>query len=452
MHFPVMLNLFGIDALFFGKDTHLPKFAPMIQQHIEAHNRQKMAQHEFEWSFLQEKLAKKGINTQTLLQKVADFQIAIPSWALGTGGTRFGRFPRGGEPRNLEEKIADIGLLHQLNRSSNAVSLHIPWDIPRDVPALKAHLDAHGIAIDSVNSNTFQDQPNQRHSYKFGSLCHTDAEVRAQAIEHNIDCIRHGAALGAKVHTVWLADGSNFPGQQHFRRAWQRTADALGEIYQALPPNWTMLVEYKPYEPNFYSMVVPDWGTSYAFCQHLGPQAQVLVDLGHHLPNTNIEQIVARLMHFGRLGGFHFNGSMYGDDDLTTGSIKPFQFFLIFNELVDAMTDPTVTNPPLAWMIDASHNTKDPLEDLLQSVQNILNTYTKALLIDRPALEAAQATNDVVAAEELLRDAFATDTRPLVAEAAQLGGGAIDPIGVFRAAQVREGLVKERGFGVASGL
>ncbi len=424
----------------------------MIQQHIDAHNQQQLPEHRFHWAFLQEKLAKKGVDTPALLQKITDFQIAIPSWALGTGGTRFGRFARGGEPRNLEEKIADVGLLHRLNRSSNAISLHIPWDIPRDVPALQAHLDAHGIVIDSVNSNTFQDQPGQPHSYKFGSLCHTDTAVREQAIEHNIECMRHGMALGAKTLTVWLADGSNFPGQQHFRRAWQRTADALTGIYKAMPNDWTMLIEYKPYEPNFYSMVVPDWGTSYAFCQHLGPQAQVLVDLGHHLPNTNIEQIVARLMHFGRLGGFHFNGSMYGDDDLTTGSIKPYQFFLIFNELVDALADPTVRNPPLAWMIDASHNTKDPLEDLLQSVQNILATYAKALLIDRPALEAAQAQNDVVLAEEILRNAFATDTRPLVAEATRLAGGAIDPIGAFRAARVREALVTERGHGVASGL
>ena len=214
-----------------------------------------------------------------------------------------------------------------------------------------------------------------------------------------------------------------------------------------------MLIEYKPYEPNFYSMVIPDWGTSYSLCQATGKNAQVLVDLGHHLPNTNIEQIVAGLMHFGRLGGFHFNGSMYGDDDLTTGSIKPYQFFLIFNELVDAMSDPAVKNPPLAWMIDASHNTKDPLEDLMQSVQNILTTYAKALLVDRAALAAAQENNDVVAAEELLRDVFATDTRALVAEATRQAGGAIDPVGVYRSAGVREKRIEKRGKqGVATGL
>ncbi len=416
-----------------------------ITSQIEEHNHQLRATHDFHFQYAAELLTRKGIDVQALIEKIKAFQIAIPSWALGTGGTRFGRFPGGGEPRNLEEKIEDVGLLHQLNRSSNSISLHIPWDIPKDPVALKNHLQAHGLTIDSVNSNTFQDQPDQPLSYKFGSLCHTDAAVRQPAIDHNIACIKHGRALDSKVLTVWLADGSNFPGQQHFRRAWQRTADSLSEIYEALPADWTMLIEYKPYEPNFYSMAIPDWGTSYSLCQFLGKKAQVLVDLGHHLPNTNIEQIVARLMHFGRLGGFHFNGSMYGDDDLTTGSIKPYQFFLIFNELVDAMDDPAVKNPPLAWMIDASHNVKDPLEDLLQSVQNILTTYAKALLVDRAALGEAQENNDVVVAEELLRDVFATDTRALVAEAVRQAGGAIDAVGVFREAKIREGLIEKRG-------
>lgn len=424
-----------------------------IQHQIAEHNQRHLARHEQDFHYLAERLHQKGINVQQVVEKIKTFQIAIPSWALGTGGTRFGRFPIGGEPRNLEEKIEDVGLLHALNRSSNAISLHIPWDIPRDPAALKQLLAVHELSIDSVNSNTFQDQPGQPLSYKFGSLAHTDAAVRGQAIEHNIDCIRHGMALDSKVLTVWLADGSNFPGQQHFRRAWQRTASALTDIYQALPPDWTMLIEYKPYEPNFYSMVIPDWGASWSLCQHLGSQAQVLVDLGHHLPNTNIEQIVARLMHFGRLGGFHFNGSMYGDDDLTTGSIKPYQFFLIFNELVDAMQDETVINPPLAWMIDASHNTKDPLEDLLQSVGNILTTYAKALLVDRKTLHEAQEANDVVAAEEILRDVFALDARPLVAEAMRQSGGAIDPVGVFRSLKIREKLIEKRGAkSVATGL
>jgi L-rhamnose isomerase / sugar isomerase len=421
-----------------------------LSEKIAEHNQKALPNHQFHFQYTAESLTRKGVDVQAVIEKIKAFQVAIPSWALGTGGTRFGRFPAGGEPRSLEEKIEDVGLLHQLNHSSNSISLHIPWDIPRDPAALKTLLAQHALTIDSVNSNTFQDQSGQPLSYKFGSLCHTDAAVRRQAIDHNIACIEHGVALDSKVLTVWLADGSNFPGQQHFRRAWQRTADSLADIYAALPDDWTMLIEYKPYEPNFYSMVIPDWGTSYALCQDLGPKAQVLVDLGHHLPNTNIEQIVARLVHFSRLGGFHFNGSMYGDDDLTTGSIKPYQFFLIFNELVDA----GVLSPAqIALMIDASHNIKDPLEDLLQSVQNILTTYAKALLVDRPTLEAAQEANDVVACEELLRDAFATDTRALVAEATRLAGGAIDPVGAFRDLEIRGERIAKRGKNtVATGL
>jgi L-rhamnose isomerase / sugar isomerase len=386
--------------------------------------------------------------------RLAAFQVAVPSWALGTGGTRFGRFAGGGEPRSLSEKIADVGLLHQLNGSSDSISLHIPWDIPTDAAAVREQLGAANLRIDSVNSNTFQDQPDQAHSYKFGSLAHTEAAVRAQAVAHNLECIRYGAQLGANTHTVWLADGSNFPGQQHFRRAYQRTQESLAAIVAILPaPDWTVLIEYKPYEPNFYSMVIPDWGTSLALCQALGPQVQVLVDLGHHLPNTNIEQIVGRLQHFGRLGGFHFNGSMYGDDDLTTGSIKPFQLFLIFNELVDAGQDPAVHNPAVAYMIDASHTIKDPLEDLLQSTDNILTAYAKALLVDRAALHEAQQANDVVRAEDLLCAAFLTDVRPLVAEAYRRANGALQPVAAFRALNVRGRLVQQRGLRtVATGL
>jgi L-rhamnose isomerase/sugar isomerase len=420
---------------------------------IAGHNERLAAAHQRQFRFLADTLAEKGLDAEALLDKINAFQIAIPSWALGTGGTRFGRFPAGGEPRNLEEKIDDVGLIHALNRSANSISLHIPWDIPRDVAAIRQRLQGNGLTIDSVNSNTFQDQKDQPLSYKFGSLCHTQAEVRRQAVDHNIECVAYGKQLDAKVLTVWLADGSNFPGQHHFRQAYQRTADSLIEIYEAMPSDWTMLVEYKPYEPNFYSMVIPDWGTSYALCQAVGQNAHVLVDLGHHLPNTNIEQIVARLLHFGRLGGFHFNGSMYGDDDLTTGATKPFQLFLIFQELVSGMQDASVQNPNIAWMIDASHNTKDPIEDLLQSCGNILSTYARALIVDRAKLAQAQEDNDAVAAEETLRDAFFTDVRPLVAEAIRRAGGAIDPIGAFRAEGLRQKLITERGrFAVATGL
>jgi L-rhamnose isomerase/sugar isomerase len=425
----------------------------LSQAVIDRFNEVRSSGHQRQFLFLADTLKSQGVDVEKVVRKVADFQIAIPSWALGTGGTRFGRFPLGGEPRTLEEKIEDIGLIHALNRSADSISLHIPWDIPRDIAAVRQRLQEHGLTIDSVNSNTFQDAQAQEHSYKFGSLCHTRPDVRKQAVDHNIECIDYGKQLGAKVLTVWLADGSNFPGQQHFRQAYGRTEQSLKEIYTAMPADWTMLIEYKPYEPNFYSMVIPDWGTSYSLCQAVGSQAQVLVDLGHHLPNTNIEQIVARLMHFGRLGGFHFNGSMYGDDDLTTASIKPYQFFLIFNELVSGMQDETVKNPPLAWMIDASHNTKDPLEDLLQSCQNILVTYAKALIVDRSRLTQAQEDNDVLVAEENLRDAFQTDIRPLVAEALRRSGAAVDPVGLYRSENIRKSLIDTRGkFAVATGL
>jgi L-rhamnose isomerase / sugar isomerase len=388
-----------------------------------------------------------------IIRRIESFQVAVPSWALGTGGTRFGRFPAGGEPGNLEEKIEDVGLIHQLTRATNSISLHIPWDIPRDTAAIHQLLAKNGLTIDSVNSNTFQDQSDQKYSYKFGSLCHTDDRIRKQAVEHNIEVVRHGIKLNSNVLTVWLADGSNFPGQHHFRKAFARTQDSLEQIYKAMPADWSMLIEYKPYEPSFYSMVIPDWGTSLQLSQACGERANVLVDLGHHLPNTNIEQIVARLLHFGRLGGFHFNGSQYGDDDLTTGSIKPYQLFLIFHELVTGANDTSIKNPAVAYMIDASHNLKDPIEDLMNSLENIRTAYAKALLVDFAALEIAQQENDVVRCEQILQSAFQADVRTLLAEARLRSGGSLDPIDFYRSQKIRDGLIKRRGKNsVATGL
>jgi L-rhamnose isomerase / sugar isomerase len=393
-------------------------------------------------------------DAESILQKLIDFQIAIPSWALGSGGTRFGRFSIGGEPRNLEEKIEDVGLLHALNRSSGAISLHIPWDIPENAPSIKALAAQHGLRFDAMNSNTFQDQKEQKHSYKFGSLQHVDKVVRKQAIEHNIEVIKEGVALGSESLTVWLADGSCFPGQLNFRKAFQNTLESLKEIYAALPDNWKMFVEYKAFEPNFYSMTVGDWGQSYLYASKLGEKAYTLVDLGHHLPNGNIEQIVSLLLMEGKLGGFHFNDSKYGDDDLTVGSINPYQLFLIFNELVEGMDARGMNHgTDLGWMIDASHNIKDPLEDLLQSVEAIKIAYAQALLIDQKALTAARESNDVVKAQEILQQAYRTDVRPLVAEARLRAGGALKPIEFLRQMKVRENLVKERGLKtVATGL
>jgi L-rhamnose isomerase/sugar isomerase len=393
-------------------------------------------------------------NVEEVLKKLSVFNIAIPSWALGTGGTRFGRFSGGGEPRSLEEKIEDVGVIHALNKSSNSISLHIPWDIPENAASIKALAAQLGLHFDAVNSNTFQDQKDQKLSYKFGSLHHVDKAVRKQAVEHNIEVIKYGKQLDSKALSVWLSDGSNFPGQLNFRNAFQNTLESLQEIYAALPDDWKVWVEYKPYEPNFYSTTIGDWGQSYLLSSKLGQKAQTLVDLGHHLQGTNIEQIVSLLLMEGKLAGFHFNDSKYGDDDLTVGSINPYQLFLIFNELVEGMDARGMDHATaIGWMIDASHNVKDPIEDLLQSVQAIKIAYAQALLVDKTALQAAQNNNDVALAQEILQQAYRTDTRPLVAEASKRNGGALNPIEAYRKLKIREHLIQERGLKtVATGL
>ncbi|HXH99461.1 MAG TPA: hypothetical protein VNI52_04280 [Sphingobacteriaceae bacterium] len=417
---------------------------------IDQHNSDLLKLHQQKMQFCESQIP--GIDH--VISKLIDFQIAIPSWALGTGGTRFGRFSGGGDPRNLEEKMEDIGLLHQLNKSSGAISLHIPWDTPTDYNAIKSLAAQKGLRFDAMNSNTFQDQKDQPYSYKFGSLQNVDKGVRKQAIEHNIEVIRQGVNLGSDSLTVWLADGSCFPGQLNFRKAFQNTLESLHEIYAALPENWKMFVEYKAYEPNFYSTTVGDWGQSLLYANKLGSKAYTLVDLGHHLPNANIEQIVSLLLMEGKLGGFHFNDSKYGDDDLTAGSMKPYQLFLIFNELVEGMDAKGMNHASgLGWMIDASHNVKDPLEDLLQSVEAIMIAYTQALLVDRKALNEAQEANDVVKCQEILQSVFRTDVRAIVAEARLRSGASLDPISQYRSLNVRDHLVKERGaLTIATGL
>ncbi len=425
----------------------------LTRDQIQTHNRKALAHHQRAFLALGESLTTQSLDLSRLIQSLIEFQVAIPSWALGAGGTRFGRFSIGGEPRNLEEKMTDVGLLHALTQSAGAISLHIPWDIPRDTDAIRQVAAEHQLGFDAVNSNTFQDQAGQPHSYKFGSLCSNQEQSRQLAVAHNLEVIEYGKALGSKSITVWLADGASFPGQLNFRQALQNTQRSLQEIYAGLPADWQMFIEYKPYEPNFYTTVIQDWGTSHLLAQACGERAFCLVDLGHHLPNTNIEQIVATLLSVGKLGGFHFNDSKYGDDDLTVGSIKPYQLFLIFNELVWGMQHNTAQNPPIAYMIDASHNVKDPLEDLMQSLDSILGAYARALLIDQDALAAAQADNDVVLSQEILQAAFQTDIRPLVREARLQAGGALDPIACYRDYRVRSQLLSQRGKEtVATGL
>ena len=318
-----------------------------------------------------------------------------------------------------KKRSKTLVLLHALNRSSGAISLHIPWDIPSNAEDIKTLAAQNGLKFDAMNSNTFQDQSGQQLSYKFGSLQHVDKAVRQQAIEHNIEVIKYGIELGSTSLTVWLSDGSCFPGQLNFRRAFQNTLEGLQEIYAALPAHWKMFIEYKAYEPNFYSMTVGDWGQSLLYATKLGEKAYTLVDLGHHLPNANIEQIVSLLLMERKLGGFHFNDSKYGDDDLTVGSIKPYQLFLIFNELVEGM-DARVMNhaTDLAWMIDASHNVKDPLEDLLQSVEAIMITYAQALLVDSNKLLMQHKTKTMLYLHRKFCNMLSVPmSRPLVAEA-----------------------------------
>jgi L-rhamnose isomerase/sugar isomerase len=417
---------------------------------IEKSNHENWSRHKKSFEFISEQVN----HADEVIKKLTDFQVAIPSWALGTGGTRFGRFGIGGEPRSLKEKIEDVGLLHTLTRSAGAISLHIPWDIPSNPEYIKSLAKENGLRFDAMNSNTFQDQPGQKMSYKFGSMQHVDKAVRKQAIEHNIEVIKYGKELGSKSLTVWLSDGSSFPGQLNLRKAFQNTLKSLEEVYSALPADWKMFVEYKAYEPNFYSMTVGDWGQSLLYTSKLGSKAYTLVDLGHHLANANIEQIVTLLLMEGKLGGFHFNDSKYGDDDLTVGSIKPYQLFLIFCELVEGMDAKNMNHArDLAWMIDASHNVKDPLEDLLQSLEAIKIAYAKALLIDRKKLIDAQNNNDVVMAQEIIQSAFNTDVRALVAEARVRNRGALNPLEVYRTQKVREQLISKRGSTtVATGL
>ena len=391
---------------------------------------------------------------EAVIDKLMDFQIAIPSWALGTGGTRFGRFAGTGEPRNIEEKLEDVALLNDLTKSCNSISLHIPWDIPEDYTALKTKASQLGLHFDAVNSNTFQDQKGQDFSYKFGSLHHINKDIRKKAVEHNIEVIQHGVQLGSKALSLWLSDGSDFPGELNFRGAFERTLESVKEIYAALPDDWKFYIEYKCFEPHFYSTTIADWGQSYLLASKLGPKAVTLVDLGHHLPGANIEQIVSLLLMEDKLAGFHFNDSKYSDDDLTAGSINPYQLFLIFHELVEGLDHKGKKHATdIGWMIDASHNVKDPIADLLQSVEAIKLAYAQALIIDQKALNEAQNSNNVVLAQEIVQDAYRTDVRPLLAEARLRAGGALNPVMLFNQLNVRSGLVKERGIhSVASGL
>jgi L-rhamnose isomerase/sugar isomerase len=396
-----------------------------------------------DYEHLGRQLKRRGIDIAAVEARAAAFVVAVPSWGVATGGTRFARFPGPGEPRNVFEKIEDCDVINRLCRITPDISLHIPWDEPDDPAALRSFAAERGLTLGTTNSNSFEDQPGQAHSYKFGSLSHTDAAVREQAIAHNLHCMKLGAALGARAHSVWIGDGGNFPGQQHVRRALDRYLGSMRAIYDVLPPGWRLFIEHKLYEPAFYSTVLNDWGVSYYCARELGPRAYSLVDFGHHAPNVNVEMIVARLIQFGKLGGFHFNDSQYGDDDLDAGSIKPFQLFLVFNELVAAEAEGVPGFDP-CYMLDQSHNVTDPIESLMASAMEVQRAYVQACLVDREALGAHQDRNDPLMALATLKQAFATDVRPILALARHRRGGAVDPVAVYRESGYRQQLAKAR--------
>ncbi|MFV3073499.1 L-rhamnose catabolism isomerase [Niveispirillum fermenti] len=416
---------------------------PIDGQLIERLNEGALGALEDDYASLGRQLARRGIDVETIRSRVAAFSVAVPSWGTGRGGTRFARFPLAGEPTGILEKLEDCAVVQQLCRITPRVSPHFPWDKVSDYAGLREVAASLGLGFDAVNSNTFQDQPGQKHSYATGSLTSTDPAVREQAVAHNIECIDIGRALGVRDLTVWIGDGTNFPGQQDLGRSFDRYLDSAAQIYAALPDGWRMLIEHKMFEPAFYSTVIADWGSSILAAQHLGPKARCLVDLGHHAPNVNIEQIVARLHRFGKLGGFHFNDSSYGDDDLDSGSVNPHRLFLVFNELLEAERNPRDGFDP-AYMIDQSHNVTDPIESLLSSAEAIATAFAKALLVDRDMLKTAQEENDVMAAFQALRTAYRTDVSPILAMARVGAGGAADPIATYRASGWRTAMAARR--------
>ncbi|WP_349437220.1 L-rhamnose catabolism isomerase [Pararhizobium sp. A13] len=410
---------------------------------IDADNAARLADLKADYDYLGAQLSRRDIDIGAIKEKVSTYGVAVPSWGVGTGGTRFARFPGTGEPRNIFDKIEDCSVIQQLTRATPTVSLHIPWDKVDDLKELGEKGNALGLGFDAMNSNTFSNAPDQAHSYKFGSLSHADAATRQQAVDHNLECIEIGKALGSKALTVWIGDGSNFPGQSNFTRSFERYLEAMKVIYKGLPDDWRIFTEHKMFEPAFYSTVVQDWGTNYLIAQELGPKAYCLVDLGHHAPNVNIEMIVARLIQFKKLGGFHFNDSKYGDDDLDTGSIDPYRLFLVFNELVDAETRNAEGFSP-AHMLDQSHNVTDPIESLMNSAMEVSRAYAQALLVDRKALEGYQDGNDALMATETLKAAFRTHVEPILAMARYEAGGAIAPVAAYRASGYRAKVSSER--------
>jgi L-rhamnose isomerase/sugar isomerase len=394
------------------------------------------------YDLLAETLAGRAIPIDRVAEALGAQQVETPSWAFGNSGTRFAVFAQPGVPRTTLEKLEDAAQVHRYTGIAPSVALHIPWDRVADFTALRESAEALGLRLGAINPNLFQDP-----DYKLGSVCHPDAAVRRKAIDQLLECVAIAAETGSQAISLWLADGTNYPGQDSLSARRERLVDSLREVYDALPEPLELLVEYKLYEPAFYATDLADWGSALTLCQELGARARVLVDLGHHAQGVNIEQIVSLLQRLGRLGGFHFNDRKYGDDDLMVGSIDPFQLFRIFCELVasDALEQ------GVRLTIDQSHNIEPKIEALIQSVVALQEAYAKALIVDRAALERAQRAGDTLEANRVLLDAYATDVRPLCARVRSDLGGAVDPVGEFRSSGYLERVVASRATGRPAG-
>src|SRR6266700_191742 len=388
---------------------------------------------------MNDSLEKQYIDINAVVENIQRFSVETPSWGYGDSGTRFQVFHWPGAARSLCEKLTDAAQVNTVTGICPSVAIHIPWDKVDDWQAVKAYAGSLGLRLGAVNPNLFQEDV-----YRLGSLCHFDKKVREQAVEHVIDCIHIAQVVGSDVISLWLADGTNYPGQDDLRRRRHRLLDSLRAIYEAVPAGMRLLIEYKFFEPSFYATDLPDWGTSLLMAQKLGTQAEVLVDTGHHPQGTNIAQIVAQVLDEGRLGGFHFNDRRYADDDLIVGSQNPFDLFCIFNEIVGAASESNANAGRIAYMIDQSHNIEPKIEAMIQSVLNVQTAYAKALLVDRTALGEAQEAGDVLGAYRVLQAAYETDVRSLLAEVRARQGREPDPIAAFRASGYAERVARER--------
>ncbi|MDQ0584911.1 L-rhamnose isomerase [Streptomyces rishiriensis] len=368
--------------------------------------------------------------------------VETPSWAYGNSGTRFKVFAQEGVPRTPQEKLDDAAQVHLFTGAAPTVALHIPWDKVEDYSALAKHAEDRGVKLGAINSNTFQDD-----AYKLGSVCHPDAAVRRKALDHLLECVDIMDATGSADLKLWFADGTNYPGQDDLRERQDRLAEGLAAVYERLGDGQRMLLEYKFFEPAFYSTDVPDWGTAYAHCLKLGPKAQVVVDTGHHAPGTNIEFIVATLLREGKLGGFDFNSRFYADDDLMVGAADPFQLFRIMYEVVRGGG----FTSDVAFMLDQCHNIEAKIPAIIRSVMNVQEATAKALLVDRTALAAAQASGDVLEANAVVMDAYNTDVRPLLREVREEMGLDPDPMAAYRASGYAEKIVASRVGGEQAG-